>query len=60
MRTLFPYTTLFRSERLTVTRHRFLMIDGLLQNNDGVVHVKANNIRPLDLTAAVLASHDFH
>jgi error-prone DNA polymerase len=51
---------LFERERLTVTRHRFLMIDGLLQNNDGVVHVKANNIRPLDLTAAVLASHDFH
>jgi error-prone DNA polymerase len=50
---------LFERERLTVTRNRILLIEGLLQNNNGVVHVKASDIRPLDLTAAAIASHDF-
>jgi len=39
---------LFERERLTVTRNRFLRIDGLLHINDGVVHVKANGICPLN------------
>jgi error-prone DNA polymerase len=51
---------LLERERLTITRYRFLIIDGLLQNNDGVVHVKANHILPLALTAAAIVSHDFH
>jgi error-prone DNA polymerase len=51
---------LFEHERLTVTRNRFLLIEGLLQNNDGIVHVKANGICPLKLTAAAIVSHDFH
>jgi error-prone DNA polymerase len=51
---------LFERNRLVVTRHRFLLIDGQLQNNDGVVHVKAQHIAPLELTEAATASHDFH
>jgi error-prone DNA polymerase len=50
----------FERDRLLVTRHRFLLIRGELQNNDGVVHVKAQQIAPLEITEASTASHDFH
>jgi error-prone DNA polymerase len=50
----------FERDRLLVTRHRFLLIGGRLQNNDGVVHVKAYRIAPLEITEASTSSHDFH
>jgi error-prone DNA polymerase len=50
----------FERDRLLVTRHRFLLIHGELQNNDGIVHVKAQHIAPLEITQASTASHDFH
>ena len=37
----------FEQNRLVVTRSRFLIIQGKLQNQDGVVHVKAQLIAPL-------------
>ena len=45
---------------MIVTRSRFLRIEGTLQNQDGVIHVKAQRIAPLDITSAVVTSHDFH
>ena len=51
---------LFERERLTVTHHRFLHIHGLLQNNDGVVHVKAKTIAPFQMPEVAISSHDFH
>ncbi len=51
---------LFERERLTVTHHRFLHIHGLLQNNDGVVHVKAKTIAPYQMPEVAISSHDFH
>jgi error-prone DNA polymerase len=50
----------FERERIVVTRSRFLMIEGPLQNQDGVIHVKAHRITPLDITSAEISSHDFH
>ncbi len=50
----------FEHDRIVVTRNRFLRIDGLLQNQDGVIHVKAQRIVPLDITSADIRSHDFH
>jgi len=50
---------LFERERLTVTHHRFLHIHGLLQNNDGVVHVKAKTIAPFQMPEVAISSHDF-
>ncbi len=50
----------FEQNRLVVTRSRFLEIQGKLQNQDGVVHVKAERITPLDITSADIRSHDFH
>ena len=51
---------LFECERLTVTRHRFLLIQGRLQSNDGVLHVKADAIHPLEMSDLAISSHDFH
>jgi len=37
----------FEQNRLIVTRTRFLIVAGKLQNQDGVVHVKAQTLTPL-------------
>jgi error-prone DNA polymerase len=50
----------FEQNRITVTRNRFLRIEGPLQNQDGVIHVKAVRIEPLEITSADIRSHDFH
>jgi error-prone DNA polymerase len=50
----------FERDRMVVTRSRFLRIEGTLQNQDGVIHVKAQHIAPLDITSANIRSHDFH
>jgi error-prone DNA polymerase len=51
---------IFELHRTTVTRSRFLLIEGLLQNQDGVIHVKGQLIAPLDISCADIRSHDFH
>jgi len=50
----------FERDRMIVTRCRFLLIEGLLQNQDGVIHVKAQTVAPLDIPSADIRSHDFH
>ena len=49
----------FERNRIVVTRSRFLLIEGPLQNQDGVIHVKARGITPLNITTADIRSHDF-
>ena len=51
---------LFERQRVVITRSRFLEIEGALQIQNGVIHVKAFNIRPVDITTADISSHDFH
>ena len=50
----------FEQNRITVTRNRFLRIEGPLQNQDGVIHVKAQRITPLNISNVEIRSHDFH
>jgi len=38
----------------------FLLIEGVLQNQDNTISVRAGRIQPLHFTAAAAASHDFH
>jgi error-prone DNA polymerase len=40
----------FEANRIVVTRTRFLLIFGKLQNQDGVVHVKARQFEPLEMS----------
>jgi error-prone DNA polymerase len=51
---------IFEANRLAVSRSRILRIDGQLQIQDGVVHVKAWEIIPLDISHAEVRSHDFY
>ena len=51
---------LYERERVLVTRGKFLMVYGKLQNQDGVVHVKAERLELLRVAAIEVRSHDFH
>ena len=51
---------LYERDRMVVTRSKFIIAEGPLQNQDGVIHVKATRLQPLtDLTLEV-RPHDFH
>jgi error-prone DNA polymerase len=50
----------YERNRLLVTRSKFLMVEGLLQNQDGVVHVKAAKLVTLSVNVPKIHSHDFH
>ena len=50
----------YERNRLLVTRSKFLMVEGLLQNQDGVVHVKAAKLATLSVNVPNIDSHDFH
>jgi error-prone DNA polymerase len=50
----------FERDRLIVTRNRFLLISGIVQNTDGVIHVKAQQIEPLLIVEIPVSSYDFH
>jgi error-prone DNA polymerase len=51
---------LYDRDRLLVTRSKFLLVEGPLQNQDGVIHVKATRLLTLSDSALELQSHDFH
>jgi error-prone DNA polymerase len=51
---------LFERERIVVTRSKFILAEGPLQNQDGVIHVKATHLRTLSDLSLEVRSHDFH
>lgn len=51
---------LYDRDRLVVTRSKFLLVEGTLQNQDGVASVKASAVRVLGLSEINVQSHDFH
>jgi error-prone DNA polymerase len=51
---------LFERNHVVIVHQQFLMIEGELQNQDGVISVKAQRIEPLRITRAETSSHDFH
>jgi error-prone DNA polymerase len=51
---------LYERDRLVVTRSKFLLVEGLLQNQDGVIHVKAVRLQHLADQMLEVRSHDFH
>jgi error-prone DNA polymerase len=50
---------LFHQNRLLLTSERFLAIEGILQNQDNVISVKAERVLALFVTQAETISHDF-
>jgi error-prone DNA polymerase len=51
---------MYEKNQVTVTRARFLLVEGPLQNQDDVIHVKAMRLKPLSDNAVEVRSHDFH
>ncbi len=51
---------LFHQNRLLLTSERFLAVEGILQNQDNVISVRAERVQPLFVTKAETSSHDFH
>jgi error-prone DNA polymerase len=52
---------LYDRDRVVVTQSKFLLVEGLLQNqDDGVIHVKASRLSALSSSGLDLRSHDFH
>jgi error-prone DNA polymerase len=51
---------LFKEDYATLVQQQFLLIEGKLQNQEGVISVKAERVQPLMITQAETTSHDFH
>jgi error-prone DNA polymerase len=50
---------LFDDVKSTLLNSPYLLIEGVLQNQQGVVSVKADAVQALDMSVAPIASHDF-
>ncbi len=51
---------MFDRNRMTITQNPFLLIEGILQNQDGVVSIRARRIQALEFHVGTSVSHDFH
>ncbi len=60
---------IMEQHRVVITSEKFLLLEGILQNQDGVVSVRVERVAPLrdlyspdqtDITDAEVRSHDFH
>ncbi|MGI8961752.1 MAG: OB-fold nucleic acid binding domain-containing protein [Bryobacteraceae bacterium] len=50
----------YNTDPMVVVHERFIRVQGTVQNQEGIVHVKAERIMPLSITSAAPDSHDFH
>jgi len=51
---------LYEKNRLVINREKFLRVNGVLQNQDNVISIKASSVWPVAITAAETESHDYH
>jgi error-prone DNA polymerase len=51
---------LYERQRLIVTGSKFILAEGPLQNQDGVIHIKATRLQTLSDQTLEVRSHDFH
>ena len=51
---------LYEKFRKVINREKFLRVDGILQNQDHTISIKASRILPVTITRAETESHDFH
>jgi error-prone DNA polymerase len=51
---------IYEKYHLLIVHQPFLLIEGELQNQENVISVKAEIVRPLSITQAETSSHDFH
>lgn len=51
---------IYEKYRRAVLEPKFIRISGTVQNQDGIVHLKAEQVQALDISNIQVASHDFH
>jgi error-prone DNA polymerase len=51
---------LYERDRMVVTHSKFILAEGRLQNQDGVIHVRATHLWTLNDLSLEVRSHDFH
>jgi error-prone DNA polymerase len=51
---------LFARDRLTIVEEPFLIVDGVLQNQDGVISVRAEQVLGMRGVAVDFDAHDFY
>jgi error-prone DNA polymerase len=51
---------LFERDRVVLVTESFLWVEGVLQNQDGVVAIKARRVKPFAISHGAVPSHDFH
>ena len=50
----------YEKYRQAVLEPKFIRVSGTVQNQDGIVHLKAEYVEALSISAAQMTSHDFH
>jgi error-prone DNA polymerase len=50
----------YEKNHLVIVHQQFLLVEGPLQNQDGVVSVKVTAVRGISISRAESVSHDFH
>ena len=51
---------LYEKYRVVINREKFFRVEGVLQNQDRTISIKASRVLPVSITAAETQSHDFH
>lgn len=51
---------LYEKYRVLINREKFLRVEGVLQNQDHTISIKASRVLPISISAAEVQSHDFH
>jgi len=51
---------LYEKYRVAINREKFLRAEGVPQNQDHAISIKASRVLPISITAAEMESHDFH
>ncbi len=50
----------YSAHPIPALHERFVRVEGIVQNQDGIVHLRAQRISALSVSAAATVSHDFH
>jgi error-prone DNA polymerase len=50
---------MFEKHRLTAVQSPYLLVEGPVQNVEGVIHVQARRMEAITLSAGAASSHDF-
>ncbi len=51
---------LYEKYRVVINREKFFRVEGVLQNQDRTISIKASRVLPVSITAAETQSHDVH